>query len=156
MEHHQNILGQLCRICGQRAQTKKERLSKRPAKKVQSHVNDLIMFYGIDIQGDNADQHPDKLCTICYRRTVNYKCEDRSEWTNQYIYKEEAIRTNELWLPHQVDSSDCLTCKLFEYQKTAMPRTTFLKFLSKQNEQGKILAINYCHGLTLLMCHGVF
>ena len=134
-EHHHAILKELCRICGQRAQTKKEKISKpkRQPKSVKSCESKLMSFYGVNIQIEDPHLFPDKLCTICYRRLINFKHDDRPEWKNHYVYKDDAMKTNDLWKPH-LDSS-CLVCSLYEYQKTAPSRQTFLMFMSKS--QGK-------------------
>ncbi len=73
---HEKILKELCGVCGQRARTHKE--TKRPAKKVQSYIGDVEAFYGLCLQNDDTKLHPDKLCTICYRRIINSKVDGRA------------------------------------------------------------------------------
>ncbi len=137
VEHHRNILLKLCRICGQRAQTTKERKSKtkRPPKLVQSQSKRIKLFYGIDVTEFDASRHPDKICSICYRRVILFKNSRKSEVKNQPMFSGKALETDLLWKPHD---AECRTCELYNFQKLGVGRITFLGFLDRKQMKGKI------------------
>ena len=133
---HVNILKELCRICGQRARTTKERKqAKRQAKKVQTFESRIKCFYDLDTQHDVETCQPDKVCSVCYLKMYNQKFENRPENKNQQNYKDIALKTNVLWREH--DNTSCYVCQLYDYQKTAgSGRQTFLTFMEKIGKIG--------------------
>lgn len=52
----------MCRVCSERAQKHNEIMNKVPPKLCSSSKNNIYIYYGIDIESDDADIHPDKLC----------------------------------------------------------------------------------------------
>ncbi len=140
VDHHKDILRQLCRIRGQRAQTKKEK-SQRSAKLLQSlDKTDIRNFYGIDASIYNDGQHPDKICMICYRRLNNFRNKRKFEVNNHEKYLRNSMETDSLWKPHTPEY--CPTCMLYQFQKNGSSRKTFLDFPGRS---GKILFLFLHH-----------
>ena len=130
---HQNILKELCRICGQRAISKKER-KNRTAKRVHNYTIEVKTFYGLCTESDIPNLHPDKLCSICYRRLINSKVDGRSENRTNSIYQEDALKTNTLWKCHT--QNECHVCMLYQCQKNMPSKLTFLGYLKKTGKLG--------------------
>ena len=65
MDKHHEYLLCMCRICGNRSQTRKEINQKHNPKYVNMYSDSIYILYGIDINDDQVGIHPDKLCTIC-------------------------------------------------------------------------------------------
>ncbi len=144
IDQHEDILKQLCRVCGQRAQTKKEKCH-RPAKLLKSlDSTDLHHFYGIDANNYNAAQHPDKICMACYRRLNNFRSKRKNEVENHDNYLKMAMETDSLWKPHTTEY--CATCMLFEFQKRGSSRKTFLDFPGRSGKvifKGEVIIIGH-------------
>ncbi len=157
---HCAILLELCRICGQRCLTTHERrIRKRQPKVVKSFCGDIHTFYGIDTGNDAKYCHPDKLCNICYRRLINSKIDGRPENKNPQTYREQALKTNELWKPHE--SRTCAVCMLYQFQKTAPTRQTFLRFMEQMKIRGNWFVFGkgvfiYCRRRGWVECRGVY
>ena len=71
MDTHKQYLSNLCRICTNRAQSHqdvKAKITPLFAAKYKDMINTL---FGINIDHDVNDRHPDKICKECYRLMIN-------------------------------------------------------------------------------------
>ena len=66
-------LDSICRICTKRAQSNQEIKSKKPVKYASKYADMIYILFGIDIQNDQANCHPTKICTACYQLLMNSK-----------------------------------------------------------------------------------
>ena len=65
---HLEALANLCRLCGKRAQSVKEK--KKNVSHDASKLRVLIFeVFGVDVSGDQAELHPTLCCTQCYAKT---------------------------------------------------------------------------------------
>ena len=74
MEYQITVLSELCRFCGNYANQNKV---KRPTKLCVTYADEIRALYGIDIQNDDLQVHPNK-CPSCYHRFINIKHTDNN------------------------------------------------------------------------------
>ena len=58
MEYHALCLQNLCRICANRAQKRKDIINKKPPKYVANYSDMIYVLFGIDIVNDDSSIHP--------------------------------------------------------------------------------------------------
>lgn len=68
-----DILNQLCRVCTNRAQTKREKTSKKQLIKAIDVMDEIHILYGIDVSQDISSIHPVNICSECNYKIVNSK-----------------------------------------------------------------------------------
>lgn len=67
-DFHKECLAKLCRVCGKRSVTRKQK------GKLCANVRSMIFeTYNIDTINDNLDIHSDKICGQCYKYMYNRK-----------------------------------------------------------------------------------
>ena len=71
MDNHRSCLENMCRICGNRAQTAKEINNKVEPKLCIKSQEKICVLFGIDIKTDDSDIHPKKLCKTCFNKLKN-------------------------------------------------------------------------------------
>ena len=130
-DHHESILKDLCRICGSRAQTKKEKIyKKKTGHTVVKHKTLIQNYYGIDTSDMTL---PDKLCTLCHQVMYKFSKGRKYEMENQKQYRENAKTIDFIWKnPGSWDF--CNVCSLYEAQKHTKTRLTMLEYLNSQKD----------------------
>lgn len=116
IEHHQQCLSNMCRICGARALTFNQ-LRKNFRKRFCENVKDEIyMFYGIDVSSD-TENHPKVMCLACYNRVkkANVLVDDSRLDKKEFLgEKEKASIVSALWQPHK--RVNCQVCETYNSQ----------------------------------------
>ena len=100
--NHQDSLTGLCRICGERARRKYE---KTIPKLCVDYKSDIIQVYRLNINGDDIDRHPTKICNRCY--TVMKKAL-RTKDVNILDNASQRVTTDSFWLLHT--EQNCRVC----------------------------------------------
>ena len=100
--NHQDSLTGLCRICGERARRKYE---KTIPKLCVDYKSDIIQVYRLNINGDDIDRHPTKICNRCY--TVMKKAL-RTKDVNILDNASQRVTTDSFWSLHTEQS--CSAC----------------------------------------------
>ena len=59
---HRTVLDNLCRVCGKAAQTK----SAKVKHSCTQHTENLMQVFGISIDNDDPDTHPQHFCHPCH------------------------------------------------------------------------------------------
>ena len=73
-ELHMKTLDNLCRTCGKRALSFKQKMNKKHKIRLVDKYTHLINeYFGIDTSSDSVTTHPDKLCTYCYNSLMTQK-----------------------------------------------------------------------------------
>ncbi len=139
-EHHKNVLLKLCRICGKRAQTNKEIKTNRPAELAVTYSDRIWSYYHVGVTNYDENRHPNKICTVCYKRLTNFENGGKCEITYQRAYQIKAFKTLIHWhFENRRQNKECETCELYAYQIIHGGQTTLLKFLDqKRKAKGKI------------------
>ncbi len=118
LQYHYNCLEQLCRICGNRAQTKYKKQVKKKAKQCTAYRDDILDFYGIDVKFHNTELHPTSICEKCYKKIQNSK--RSANHSIKYSSADEDARHIEktMWVPHKqcTESINCPVCNIFLVQ----------------------------------------
>jgi hypothetical protein len=108
----------MCRICTNRAQSRKELISKRPPKYASNYADPIYILFGLDIVNDDEAIHPLKLCNECYQLIMNSKKTGHNGEMNlsgNYAkQKDMACHFNQLWVPHQI--VECKVCLTYQQQ----------------------------------------
>ncbi len=113
-ETHGKYVQELCRLCAEYAQTKKEKNKK--VKKLASSRTQLIkQFIGIDISSecneDSKGKYPEKLCTKCDKFLANVKARGLSE-KHESLIESFKVKNDSIWC--QYDSAkgleSCSVC----------------------------------------------
>ena len=113
---HLEALANLCRLCGKRAQSVKEK--KKNVSHDASKLRVLIFeVFGVDVSGDQAELHPTLCCTQCYRMVLNVKRRGQSSAQAKYIDDVSTINVN-AWCKYDehVKSSECSVCSRHSLQ----------------------------------------
>ena len=100
--NHQDSLTGLCRICGERARRKYE---KTIPKLCVDYKSDIIQVYRLNINGDDTDKHPTRMCNRCY--TVMKKSL-RTKDVNILDNVSQRVTTDSFWSLHTEQS--CSVC----------------------------------------------
>ena len=113
---HQKSLNGLCRICGERA---KRKCDKVIPKLCTDYKTDIFQVYRLIINGDNANRHSTKLCYRCYTmmkkalRTKDVKTLDNTS---------QRVVNDSFWSLHTDDG--CNVCTHYaEQDKGGRPAT---------------------------------
>ena len=121
METHLNILGNLCRVCTNRAQTSKEIRAKKKKYEVRAYMDHIFILFGIDISTDNASTHAEYICSECHSRIANSiktgrKGPNEHELNLDGVYGElkQMMEDKDIWCSH-VDG-DCKVCAVYSQQ----------------------------------------
>ena len=115
--HHQKILSELCRICGNRAQTFREKKSRKTAYFVTNCKDRIKLFFDVCTENDDSKVHPDKICTSCFGHMTKFFKHRQAEIKNQNEFSDNAKVVNDVWNDgHSL--SKCPVCDLYERQKS--------------------------------------
>ena len=118
MDKHQEYVLCMCRICGNRSQTRKEISQKQNPKFVNKYSDSVYILYGVDITDDIVGVHPDKLCSTCYQRLMSSKKSGKDgemNLTGIYAKQKDIVQNlNRIWMTHS--DSDCKVCLLYVQQ----------------------------------------
>ena len=74
LEFHMRTLDSLCRTCGNRALTFKQKMNKsHRIRYVYKYTKLIADYFGVDPSADCVTVHPDKICSSCYNGMMTYK-----------------------------------------------------------------------------------
>ncbi len=83
-QFHALALLKLCRLCGKKAQTEKER-KKNIVHSTENFSKDIKDIFDLDIYLDSPQKHPTTICTKCYRLILNIKRRGKSDVHDVHI-----------------------------------------------------------------------
>lgn len=112
-EYHKKCLSQLCRVCGKRAVTRKDK-----GKMCTQNSNLILQIFNIDISKDNLDVFPDKLCTQCATFIYNHSKRQSADNLN-YDKVMSMIINPDIWRCYDININidECRVCSLYEEQQ---------------------------------------
>ena len=129
MEYHALCLQNLCRICANRAQKRKDIINKKPPKYVINYSDMIYVLFGVDIVNGDSSIQPQKICDECYQYLMNsHKTGAQGEYCHEMnldgvfgTLKHKVQKTSTLWEVHS--DSGCTVCGLYKSQiKAGMPK----------------------------------
>ena len=138
---HKQVLAKLCRICGERAQTKKEKIKGYPIKKKDTYGDKIKQYLELDIKNDTDGQHPTHICNICYQRLINFGRNRAIEIKNKPRYIANALETNSIWTVHR--DNNCTVCSLHQFQSKhkSNNRITFIDYKQRMEKSEYLFII---------------
>ena len=131
MEHtfetHLKHVDGLCRICGRRTFTKKQKLSKTKPRCCCDLNEDILFIYHIDISKDIGGVHSRAVCVSCVGYMGMAKRCKKQSYLKTALKK--AHENQHIWLPFDetVEAKECPQCQQFMYFSSSN------KFLKKKN-----------------------
>ena len=114
LELHMKTLDNLCRTCGKRALSFKQKMNKKhKIRLVDKYTHPINEYFGIDTSSDSVTIHPDKLCTYCYNSMMTQKRNPNS--VIHEVNRATALELNETWVQYKFDNSpeNCRPCLQF-------------------------------------------
>ena len=99
MDSHQNLLENLCRVCGS---TIKVNDKYTLIKKVNQYTHEIKVFFEYDVRCDNLCIHPKWICSLCRRKMDRCK---------KALGNPEKISTQQKIITFHKHSDICLVCK---------------------------------------------
>lgn len=122
MEFHKICLDNMCRICTNRAQKKKDIVGKKNPRYASNYSDMIYVLFGIDIADDDRSIHPTKICDECYQHLMN---SDKTGTHGQHCHemnlngvygtlKDKVKDTCYIWKKHT--DSICAVCELYRNQ----------------------------------------
>lgn len=107
-EEHRYSLDQLCRICGERNLTHKERAKKVKPTLCESKKTYISCVYGLDIENDSFGKHSKYLCSKCLRKMYHTKN------NNSRISIDDSVES--MWCDYdkEKDTISCKVCATFK------------------------------------------
>ena len=127
--NHRDVLIGLCRICGERARRKYE---KTIPKLCVDYKSDIIQVYRLNINGDDADRHPTRMCNRCY--TVMKKAL-RTKDVDILDNASHRVTTDSFWSLHTEQS--CNVCTHYAAQDKGGRPAKDRWFKKRQHEASK-------------------
>ena len=114
IEFHKNCLSNLCRICAKRVRTKQEIIKKVYPRITKGIKDEIYVFFGIDIENDEPDIHPNVICMSCYNKVKHNQNVDDLEKKHNLGVKEKTDGYTNLWKTHK--RHNCQVCVLYTEQ----------------------------------------
>ena len=114
MEHlqqdHIDRLTHLCRLCGQRCLTKKQRESGQTPISLEAYQKDILFLYHINVDQDNKDTHSPSVCYKCLSQIRNVKRRGSQNTLSKIIKAEKEAST--IWTQYDdsITVEDCGSC----------------------------------------------
>ena len=110
---HIKYLKQLCRTCGERALTTKEKLKKYKPKKCENIKSDILVVFGINLCNDDPNNHSPFICGRCESKIFRVK--KRS--SEQCLSSARIVAKNNenIWMKFSsyVTINECTVCSKF-------------------------------------------
>ena len=122
---HNTKLHELCRTCGGRSLTSKQRKQNRKFLNCADFINDILLTFGVHISGDQKSKHSS---TVCYSCVNKIKAVRRHKYEGTILKARELERDSAyLWTSFSADTkqSECPVC-------TQYAKTTFGGYASNQ------------------------
>ncbi|GFR65649.1 NRAG7 protein [Elysia marginata] len=114
MDHsHGSKLCELCRLCGQRVLSVKEKRRNRPLLLCSDYTADILLIFDIFVERDRLGTHPPYMCYKCHRKMIHYKKAGTSGALTSA--REQAGMMDKMWIEcdTNVRENDCLVCKQY-------------------------------------------
>ncbi|GFN77976.1 hypothetical protein PoB_000448200 [Plakobranchus ocellatus] len=129
-KQHFDCLRELCRTCGGRALTHKQKQQKRKPYKCFDHKNDILLSFGVCIASDDMGIHPSNFCHSCFDKTRHIK---RHSYAGTIQNARQLVKNSaHLWVPYDrnIRAEDCRVCERYQTtsldnRNVAKPTTTF-------------------------------
>ncbi|GFS17086.1 hypothetical protein ElyMa_003230400 [Elysia marginata] len=112
-ESHRSKLCQLCRLCGQRVLTVKEKRRNRPLLLCSDNTADILLIFDIFVERGRLETHPPYMCYKCHRKMIHYKKAGTSGALTSA--REQAGMMDQMWIEcdTNVRENDCFVCKQY-------------------------------------------
>ena len=134
LEYHNSCLSNMCRICGQRAQTFAQIRKKNSPVLCKNNQDEIYIFYGIDVANENL--FPMKMCSMCYITMKHAKVKSESPKMDTSIFKGKkkmADKVTKIFQPHR--RIGCKVCQIYNEQKKPGRKTATKTGRPCQKEQ---------------------
>ena len=140
LEYHNSCLSNMCRICGQRAQTFAQIRKKISPVMCKNNQDEIYIFYGIDVANENENLFPKKMCSKCYIAVKHTKVKSESPKMDISVFKgkkEMTDKVTKIFQPHR--RIGCKVCQIYNEQKNLEEKQ--LQRLAVPVKKNKILGI---------------
>ena len=87
LEYHNSCLSNMCRMCGQRAQTFAQMRKKNSPVMCKNNQDEIYIFYGIDVANENENLFPKEMCSKCYIIMKHAKVKSESPKIDTSVFK---------------------------------------------------------------------
>ena len=114
LEFHMRTLDNLCRTCGNRALTFKQKMNKsHRIRYVYKYTKLIADYFGIDPSADCVTVHPDKICSSCYNGMMTYKRSPKA--VVHQVNRATAVELEGVWTGYKHSNSvdSCAPCLKF-------------------------------------------
>lgn len=111
LDIHNTLLNELCRTCGKKNMTEKDRKKRNYPRLCEHFSVDILLVFGLNIQKDNLDSHSKHICFKCYSTIRNVK--KRGNESSVKAAKARAEECNSIWCQFDINKSteECSVCK---------------------------------------------
>ena len=108
---HIQKLHELCRTCGGRTLTQKEKKAKRKPKECEQFINEILLGFDVNVPNDEYTTHSSTICNLCVRKITHFR---NGTATPGVIQKARNVAKSiqHIWIPFEenVRSTDCYSC----------------------------------------------
>ena len=111
MENHRTVIASLCRVCRNRAQTRKDIRQRVKVILATQFIDDIYTLYGIDIRADTINNHATQLCKVCVQQLRHSRQSGKNNELNlngKYAQLKARSEQENFWREHE---DDCKVCE---------------------------------------------
>ena len=116
----------MCRLCGNRAQTLKEKRKGAAVHPVSQFAVEIELIIGLEVRNDDENVCSGLLCTKCYNLLINLRKRGRSS-IHDALFDHMFQINDTVWTRYNpsLDLSQCTVCSLVSSQaKSGRPKVT--------------------------------
>ena len=115
MEYHQSVLTKLCRVCGRRLETAKQKQAGKSYTKpvdCSKYRKEIYAVFSISTWDDDTEVHPESVCYKCSRSLRYAQHGDRLNSTSNIKHEYEICTPRLNWKAHP-RTGECEICRVF-------------------------------------------
>lgn len=138
--HHMKCLSELCRACGNRTLTIKDKQRNRRPIKCTDHRENILLTFNINVNEDKEMQHSPHLCLKCVKRmknvnkrfsTTSIKCGRELEEASKHIWTE---------FDPALDTNECGACR--HYARTSLGNINLRNITETTNKTEPVVSMS--------------
>ena len=108
---HITKLHELCRTCGRRSLSQKDKKKKRKPKKCEEIKQQIFRLFDVELSKDKYTSHSSTICMLCARKLTHFGNETSTNGLIQNA-RTNAKSIQHIWIPFKdnIRTVDCSTC----------------------------------------------